>query len=323
MKEIACWWRKICRWPGWTGWMKWSGWKRMAHWNGWKKLLFPSPWMVFGLAAAAVPALILIFLTGRELAWFAYPVYVLSFYALVTVCVRIPAGFGIIRRKMDRNPLVNRYRQNELRRFRGKLYLDQGISFLYGVLKVAAGVFYSSVWITADGIYNLIQWVLQLLVVLRRQEQSAWKQWKQYRFCGGLMMALAVPVAGMVYMAVSYGSHREYPGYLIFVTALFVFYRLPVAFMRVAKDRKHPVPMDSAVRMLKLSQAEVSMFSLQAAMLYQFGGGQNFARLMNTLTGSAVCILAVATGIYMLCRGEREMKKESQERVKDGEGNGI
>ncbi len=78
----------------------------------------------------------------------------------------------------------------------------------------------------------------------------------------------------------------------------------------LARDRKHKLPVDSAVRFLNLSQALYNLFVLQVGLLRVFGEG-NFDdyRLLNSLTGGAVCLLVFGMGVYMIWRANRDMKK--------------
>lgn len=317
-------WRRFLRWPGWTAWLKWKvwtawlkwkGWRAIGGWRGWRVLLYPHPVVFPLLTLTSAGGLFWVFGCGQESHPLSCALYCLAFYTLVVLSLRIPGAVKHARNAIPQNPLAQKYLQDRDLLFRAKLYFDQFVNFLYGIFKTLYGFLFTSAWVGSDGLYNLALGFIQLVLILRRRrEPDMTKQWKTYRFCGGLMLLLALPMAGMVYMAVQMGAHKEYPGFLIFVTALFAFYKLPSAFIKVAKDRRHSVPVDSAVRLLKLSQALFSMFSLQASMIHQFGSGQaGFARLMNTLTGSAVCLLVAGMGIYMLHRGNRDLKHFLQE----------
>lgn len=322
-EKFAAVWRAFLHWPGWTSWLKWKGWTawlhwpvwgRIARWSGWKKLLYPGTGLAVSLSVLSAALLVWVFWFRQSENPLAYLIYCLAFYSLTVLCALLPGTLKRLSSQVRNAPLAQRYLLDSNQRFRMKLYAGQLINFLYGLFKLLYGALFASYWIGADGAYNLLLGVIQLVVILRRRsDPDPVRQWKTYRFCGGLMLALVVPMAGMVYMAVSLGAHKEYPGYLIFLTALFVFCKLPNAFLRVAKDRRHAVPVDSAVRLLKLSQALFSLFSLQAAMLFQFGESSSFSVLMNNLTGCAVCLLVAGMGIYMLRRGKRDMIRTLQE----------
>lgn len=314
---------RFLHWKGWTAWLHWRVWKDIARWKlwgaiarwpGWKKLLFPHPVIILLMSILSTSALIWVFAYHQEANPLACLFYCCAFYALLTACLRIPAAVTWCRHTAASSPRLQKYAAASPLRFRRKLYQDQFISFLYGLFKLVFGWASASAWIVSDGVYNLVQGVIQLAVILRRRRDPGTDiQWKTYRLCGGLTLVMAIPIAGMVWLAIAAGAHKEYPGYLIFITALFAFYRLPSAFVRVAKDRSHAAPLDSAIRLLKLSQALFSMFSLQVSMIFQFGGSREFAQLMNTLTGTAVWAMICGMGIYMLRRGRRDLNHYLQE----------
>ncbi|MBQ2855213.1 MAG: hypothetical protein IJE81_07050 [Oscillospiraceae bacterium] len=316
-------WNRFLHWKGWTSWLHWKGWKAIARWKlwgniarwpGWKALLWPHPVIIALMTILSTAALIWVFAYHQETNPLAYLFYCCAFYALLTVCLRIPSAVKWCRQAAASSPWLQKYAAGSENRFRARLYRDQFISFLYGLFKILYGYFSASFWIAADGGYHLLQGILQLAVILRRRNHpGADIQWKTYRLCGMLILIMSVPIAGMVWLAVSTGAHKEYPGFLIFITALFAFYKLPSAFVRVAKDRRHTAPLDSAIRLLKLSQALFAMFSLQVSMIFQFGGSSDFAVLMNSLTGTAVWTMISGMGIYMLRRGHRDLNQYLQE----------
>lgn len=311
MEKFRAFRRAFIHWSGWTAWLHWSGWKKIGSWQGWKKILFPHPAMVVVLSTVSAAGLIWVLFSGREQSWFAYPLYCGAFYALVTLTALlikvIPKGKQVV----EENPLLKKLTSDEEISFRIKLYFEQVLNFCYGAFKLISGIVHASPWIGADGLYNFIQGIIQLYQILRRRKvTSLTAQWKSYRQCGYMMILLHLTVTWLVFQMIHMGEHEAYPGYMIFATAAFTFYKLVSAFIDVAKDRKNKRPVDSAVRLLDLSQALYNLFVLQVALLWEFGGGDfASAKLMNSMTGGAVCLLVVCTGIYMLRRSRREMRK--------------
>lgn len=303
-------WSAIARWPGWTAWLHWKGWKSIAGWSGWKRLFVLHPVLAILLTVVSVWGLCWVFLSGQENSWTAGPVYALSAYTLIVAAAGIPRWIRGIHGFIRSNPYASRYVNDEALRFTLSLYFEQIINACYGVFKTLSGIFYGSAWIGADGLYNLAQATIQLIQILRRKKNlTLMQQWKSYRLCGWLVLIMHLTITGLVFQMTRMGRSEEYPGYMILVTAMFAFYKLITAFIDVAKDRKNKAPIDSSVMLLDLAQALFSLFSLQVAMIHQFEGSEEFAALMNTLTGSAVCLLVVAMGIYMLRRSRREMRK--------------
>lgn len=317
-------WQKFLHWPGWTAWLHWKGWtawlkwdiwKKIGAWRGWKRLFVIHPVLVLLIAAAAGAGLFWVFLTGREEHCSAVPVYVLAAYGLTVACTGIPGFIRGVKRFLDSNALARLFVSDRERRFSVRLYCKQIINAVYGIFKTAAGALLGTAWIGADGLYNLTQAGIQLIQILRRKKvQSRVQQWKSYRLCGWLILAMHLTITGLVFQMTRMGRMEEHPGYLIFVTALFAFYKLISAFVHVAKDRKNEAPIDSSVMLLDLAQALFSLFSLQVSMIHRFEGSEEFAAGMNTITGTAVCVLVMGIGIYMLRRSRREIKKLEEER---------
>lgn len=308
-------WNAFLRWNGWKacagGWysfLHWAGWRRLLRWKHWKTILLPHPLWILPLAVSSAAGLGWVFLNSREQHPLAYGVYCLSAYTLTVLCVRMPALVKGILNFLHSDPLARKILSSNELRFRLGLYLEQLINFGYGIFKCVFAWFAADPWMGTDGFYNLVQSIIQLIQILqRRKELTLEQQWRRYRLVGFLVFILHLSTTGIAFLMIHDHMYEEYPGYMIFVTAAFAFYKLINAFIDVARDRKHKAPIDSSVRLLDLSQAMFSLFSLQVAMIHAFGGTPAFEGLMNTLTGSAVSVLTIGTGIYMLRRSRRAL----------------
>ena len=313
-------WNAFLHWKGWGAfarfWVK--VWDATVKWAGWK--------IIFGIPFALVPVLcalcgaglVWVFLKGREQWVPAYFLYALSAYSLAALCVKIPTGIRGMGDWLRRHPkLAHKLGDHEFR-FVLKLYFEQMINFGYGIFKIAAGVIVGSAWVGCDGIYNLTQALIQLFQILRRKKPgSMTQQWKSYRVCGVLILLMHLTLTGIVFQMVNWNRVEEHGSIMIFATATFAFYKIIKSFIAIAKDRKHAHPVDSSVRLLELSQAIFAMFSLQASLLHTFGTGETWENGLNMATGCAVCLLVSATGVYMIRRGTREIRKIQEK--KDGE----
>ena len=305
-------WNSFLHWRGWKacGVFCVKAWKKTIAWPGWKKLFVISPLRILLLSAICTVALVYIFLYHREQTAFAFAVYPLSAYTFVCLCVRAPNMVRRIKAWTTGNSRMQKFRGDTEKSFRHSLYRGQVINFGYGTYKIISGVVYGSAWIGGDGIYHVMQGVIQLYQILRRRKtMSMVEQWKSYRLCGFLILLLHLTMTGLVFQMVNLGRAADHPGFMIFATAAFTFYKITSAFVKVAKDRKHDYPVDSSVRMLKLSQAIFAMFSLQVSLLHVFGTGERWEFWLNAASGCTACFLVVSMGIYMIWRGSRDMKK--------------
>ena len=287
-----------------------KGWEAFLGWKGWR-ILFGLPFpLVLILSAGCTAGLVWVFANGLETWVPAYFLYGLSAYCLTALCVRLPKAVQGGKDWLSRHPKLTAFLSNRELRFGLGLYFDQIINFGYGIFKIVSGVVLGSAWIGCDGIYNMTQAMIQLFQILRRRHaKTLTQQWRSYRLSGVLILLLHLSLTGIVFQMVNWNRAVERGEIMVITTAFFAFYKVITSFLRIAKDRKHLRPVDSSIRMLNLAQAFFSIFSLQASMFHTFGTGESWEHLMNLVTGCTVCLLIVSIGIYMIRRGNREIKK--------------
>lgn len=305
----------------WDSFVHWKGWKATASffekawystisWTLWKKLFCLPFLLVLLLSVLCAVGLIWVFVTGRETWVPAYFLYALSFWCLTALCVKQPATVRNVKLWFSRHPKLTALLKNEELHFKLGLYFEQFLNFAYGIFKIASGVILGSAWIGCDGIYNMAQALIQLFQILRRKyAKTPVQQWKSYRFCGVLILLMHLTLTGIVFQMINWNRAEDQGQIQVIATAIFAFYKIINSFLDLAKDRKHIHPVDSSIRMLNLAQAFFVIFSLQASMFHTFGTGESWEHGMNILTGCAVCLSVVSIGIYMIRRGNREIKK--------------
>lgn len=297
-------WKAFLHWKGWSDLVHWEGWRAFARWKGWN----PHPVLTLLLTAAAAAGLVWVFANGLEESFVAYPIYCIAAYALTVLCVGIPKTVKWVRERVLEHKLVKPLLEDKSRLFLLDLFREEIVNLGYGIFKTVSGLMIGVAWVWADGLYNLVQGVIQLgQLTLHRKHLPIEAQWKSYRVCGWMILVVHLTMTGLVFMMIHRGEAEEYPGYMIFATAAFTFYKLITSFVEVARDRKHVSPVDSSVYLLDLTQALFSLFSLQVALLHAFNDGSIDPKLMNSLTGGVVCLLVMATGIYMIRRANREL----------------
>lgn len=64
-----------------------------------------------------------------------------------------------------------------------------------------------------------------------------------------------------------------------------------------------------AAKTIRFAQALVSLLSLEASMLAQFGSDESYRRLMIALTGAAVCVIVLSTSIVVIVSSSKKIKK--------------
>lgn len=288
----------------------------------WKKVLwkflFPKTIWVFLLVNIAVFLLVYALCSGQCPEVLAYFSYALSTYALVTVCVRIPR----IVRKVRRGLYGNRYTRQVLTekelRIRMSLYGGLAVNVCFAIFKVVMGAMFRSSWLYAMAGYNVILSVMRFILVYRDQtiqkiedeQEKRRKGLHSYHVCGWLMLLLNSAISVIVMIVVIKGQQIAYPGFMIYAIAAFTFYCLTMAIINMVKYWHRHNPIFSAVKRLAMAKALVSIFTLQVAMLTQFGSDDAFMnRMMNALTGISVCVVITVMAVLMLL----EVRKDYQE----------
>ena len=276
------------------------------------KWLFLPGYLVLLLGGVSGCALVWIFLKGYEAAWFAYPVYVLAFYALMVGCIyTIPRLIGWAKRppqeRLIRFPLEGK------RNFDRSLAWTVGINICYSLFHFVMGAVLRSGWMHCNGGYYLINAVIMgVLLGYERKiadiDDEYLRQrtgWRAYELCGGLLLLLNLWMSAMVFMMIWRGHGEEYPGLAVYAVAAYTFYKLTIAIARVIQCRKNRSPILGVAWNMDLIEAMMSLFSLQTGLFAAFGQDFEHQTLMNCFTGGTVCGLVVFGALGMMLHGRK------------------
>ena len=98
---------------------------------------------------------------------------------------------------------------------------------------------------------------------------------------------------------------------MIYVMAMYAFYSVITAVINLVKYRKYGSPVLSAAKVISLTTAMVSMFSLESAMLAQFADASQaaFKKIMTECTGGVICVIVIGMAVYMMFRSTKEIRK--------------
>ncbi|MCM1193764.1 MAG: hypothetical protein NC121_14480 [Blautia sp.] len=259
-----------------------------------------------------------------------YLSYFLSAYALIITITGIAGIVRLVRqgirqhplvRKMRDIPLVDRYLREDTFRAEAALYRGLATSLFYAGVKMFSGVFYKSVWFIALAVYYFLLAFMRasLLRYVRKTERNKVLEWRRYRRCGITLLFMNAALTGIIVLVVRQNSGFVYPGVLIYIMAMYAFYAAITAVRNVIKFRRYGSPVLSAGKVISLTAALVSMFSLETAMLTQFGAGDDaeFRQDMTAGTGAGISMLVLGMAVFMIVRSTRQLK-----RIKRGKESG-
>lgn len=292
-----------------------------------KKLfcLPPVPTLLISIPAYG---LVIYALTGENVEpIIAYIAYFLSAYALIITVIGITGVSRFIRqgigkhplvKKMLGIPLVNRYLKEDMFRAETALYQGFFINLLYAGIKMFSGILYRSVWFITLAVYYVLLAVMRaaLLHYVRKSGRDKISEWRRYRLCGIILLFMNFALSGLVILVVHQNSGFEYPGMLIYIMAMYVFYAAITAVWNVIKFRRYGSPVMSAAKAINLTAALVSMLSLETAMLTQFGAADDpmFRQIMTASTGAGISMIVLGMAVFMIVRSTKQMKHIKQEK---------
>lgn len=273
------------------------------------RLLFPPAVLTVILVPLSAFGLAAVFARGLEDHPAGWGIFGLSAYSLAIFLAGLTRLCLAGDRRLQKHSLYRRYRSDPDFRSAVGLRTSLVVTLAYCGLKAAAGYHYRSVWFGALAFYYLALFAARwaLLRLRRAGEADRRRIWRGYRLCGWLLLALTAALGVVGFHAVRAGHSFRYPGHLIYAAALFTFYQVTMALVRLRR-RGSGGPARSAGRLLSLASALVSLFFLQTAMLAAFGQGEAWEGQINLLSGSLVLALTAAMALYMIRSGSRQLQ---------------
>ena len=146
--------------------------------------------------------------------------------------------------------------------------------------------------------------------------KGKYHEYKTYRLCGAMIMALDLVMAGMTIQMIWKDNKVDYQQTAVIISATYTFYSFISAIANVISFRKRNNAILSAAKNVNMTAAVMSMYSLQNSMLYAFekSDQQTFRRLMNSITGGFVLVIVLGIATYMLINGTSKMEKYSNKK---------
>lgn len=280
------------------------------------RLLHPPGWIQALLPPAAFAALAYVFLTGQNDSIPACLIYAASAYSLVIWLLPLPgliqSAKAAVMRRLTGTAFGGRYAADPA--FRGSVSLYQGMisSAFYAAFRVVVGVRYASVWFMSMAAYYLVLGMMRLSLILSSRRQNAAAELRSYRRTARQLFLLNIPMGAMIALMVLTDSGYSYPGYVIYVSAMYTFYTVIVSIVNLVRFRRLGSPLLSAAKALNFVAALMSLLGLQTAMISRFStNGAHYRRMMNAITGGSVWLAVIFTAAYMLHRSRKmgEMKE--------------
>ena len=197
-------------------------------------------------------------------------------------------------------------------------YGTLAVDILLALMKAVAGWYFTSTWLMVLAGYYAVLCIARFLLLQNNRKLSALNdkmgrhrhELRAYRLSGALLIAMTAALQGVVILIVREGQSFFYHGTLIFAVALCDFYCLTRAIVYMVGARKKHSLVIVSIKTLSFASALVAMLSLQTAMFASFGNDlePSLRQLMNALTGSAVCLILLTIGIFMVVGANKRLR---------------
>ena len=168
-------------------------------------------------------------------------------------------------------------------------------NILYCVYHIVFGAVTASWWFLTIGIYYAVLSIIRF-VVLRHKGNNR----LLVRFAGAMLIVLSVSLVGTVILAFVKDRGTVFPLIAMLAIATYTFTKITLATIKWIKARRSTSAKRLTLRNISFANAFVSIYSLQRSMLVSFEGmTKTEIRIMNLVTGSAVCIIVFLLGLNL------------------------
>ena len=284
-----------------------------------QKLLHPPGWVLIFVPLLSFAALAAVFIRQCPENILVYLIYSLSAYsltiwlaALLRLTKRAKSAMmgSKLMRKAAASPIMGRYFKDLA--FRGSISIYQGIAvnLFYVAFRIMAAIRYASVWFLSMAVYYLVLGGLRAYLIVYYRRRTPELERRCYHTTAWFLFLLNIPMGGMIVRMVRTDSGFSYPGYVIYLSALYTFYTMITSAINLIRFRRLGSPILSAAKVLHFVAAMMSILGLQTAMISRFSeNGENYRRMMNAITGGFVYGIVILIAIYMLLHGRYLRKK--------------
>jgi len=285
-------------------------WKRLG-----KRILFPRTALIWIIWPAAAALLIYSAIALESTDTLSVISYVLSFYSLAVIALRVPDIIKSIRGFKQNNPYAIRFASDI--RFRMNITLYSAFLFNagYAFFQLSLGLKHHSVWFYSMAAYYTLLALMRLMLVRHTRQSAPGTQqmieWRKYRLCGVCLMLITLALTVFVlYFILKIRIFRHHEITTI-AMACYSFTSFSLAIRNAIRYRSYGSPVYSAAKAISLASAIVSMLTLENAMLTAFGQSTDelFHQIMLSSSGAAVILSVLGIALYMIINSSRKMRQ--------------
>jgi hypothetical protein len=226
-----------------------------------------------------------------------------------------PGKYKKIKGYVYNNPYGNRFFTDPVYKTAVSLYCSLSVNIIYAASNFLLCLFQNSFWFGILAFYYTVLSVMRFLLVryVKRNEvgENRLSELLRARVCSYILLLVNFSLTGGVLMMMYTERVHDYPGFMIYVAALYAFYITANAVKNIVKYRKYNSPILSVSKLISLASALVSMLSLEYALLFRFGEvhQEQFNRLMIALTGALISVTVVSLSVIFIVKATKEINR--------------
>ena len=175
-----------------------------------------------------------------------------------------------------------------------------GINLAYGAGHAVLGIMDGSAWLLVMAAYHILLGVMRFGAVMTERRHSSERF--VMRFCGGMLMALALVLACSTAISLAQERSIRHGMILMITIAAYTFWKITMAIVHTVQAHQSGTPLTRTLRNISFAAALASLMTMQRSMLVSFESEMSAsdALVLNAFTGAVVCLLVFLMGLNML-----------------------
>jgi hypothetical protein len=280
-----------------------------------KKILYPHVAVLLVIFPISMVLMIcsLVFLGSTEV--ISIVSYVLAFYSLSVVVLRIPNMIEFAKKIKDDNKYIKKLTTDTHFRINLFLYGSLVWNIIYAVFQLCLGFYHMSFWFYSMAIYYIMLAVMRFYIVRYTTKHQAGESYeielKKYNLCGWLLLFMNLAISIIIFYIIYWGRTFYHHQITTIALAAYTFVTFTFAIINFIKYRKFNSPVYLATKVISLVAACVSMVTLTTTMLTTFGTDDiyEFKKIILTFVGTFVSIFIIIMSVMIIIKTKKELNK--------------
>lgn len=241
--------------------------------------------------------------------------YVLAFYSLMVVCLRIPAIIKWFKKVKDDNKYIKKLTTDTHFRVNLTLYSSLIWNIAYALFQLCLGFYHMSFWFYSMATYYIMLGVMRFYLVRYTTKHKAGElieiELKKYNLCGWLLLVMNLAVSIIIFYIIYFGRTFYHHEVTTITLAAYTFFAFTFAIINFIRYRKYNSPVYLATKAISLVAACVSMVTLTTTMLTTFGGEDTleFKKIILTAVGSVVALFIIMMSLLIIIKTKKQLKQ--------------